>query len=123
MEKYTILVCDDEKDLVSVLKICLEAENYRVLEAYNGEQALDILQKEKVHMVLMDVMMPVMDGYQATMEIRKLSDRALANIPIIAMTANAFEEDRLAALKAGMNDRLAKPIQIEKLFEIMKKYL
>ena len=123
MEKYTILVCDDEKDLVSVLKICLEAENYRVLEAYNGEQALDILQKEKVHMVLMDVMMPVMDGYQATMEIRKLSNRALADIPIIAMTANAFAEDVQAAKTVGMNEHIAKPLDLRTLVRTLEKWL
>ena len=67
--------------------------------------------------------MPILDGYQATKEIRGLKNRELAEIPIIAMTANAFEEDRQSAMQAGMNDHLAKPIQIDKLYEMMKKYL
>ncbi len=67
--------------------------------------------------------MPIMNGYEATQEIRKLENRKLADNPIIAMTANAFEEDRISALKAGMNDHLAKPIQLEKLYEIMSRYL
>ena len=74
-------------------------------------------------LILMDVMMPIMNGYEATQEIRKLENRKLADIPIIAMTANAFEEDRIAAIKAGMNDHLSKPIQIDKLYEMMKRYL
>lgn len=71
----------------------------------------------------MDIMMPVMDGYQAAREIRKLSDPALANTPIVAMTANAFEEDKIAALDAGMNDHLAKPFRIEALYGVLDKFL
>ena len=67
--------------------------------------------------------MPVMDGYAATRAIRALPDRKLASIPILAMTANAFEEDRRAALKSGMNGHIAKPIQIDKLFEVLDSIL
>ena len=71
----------------------------------------------------MDVQMPVMDGYEATAAIRKLKDTALANIPIIALSANAFEEDRNKSLAAGMNDHIAKPIDINVLFQTIGKYL
>ena len=73
--------------------------------------------------VLMDVQMPVMNGYEATREIRKLENQDLASIPIIAMTANAFEEDKQDALKCGMNGHIAKPIDIQKLFETLDSVL
>ena len=74
-------------------------------------------------LVLMDVQMPVMNGYEATKLIRKLENRELANIPILAMTANAFEEDKQEALRAGMNGHVAKPINIEKLLETVEEIL
>lgn len=74
-------------------------------------------------LILMDVQMPLMDGYEATKQIRKLADRKIASIPIIAMTANAFEEDRQKALQAGMNGYIAKPIDISKMMEILKSFL
>ena len=70
-------------------------------------------------LVLMDVQMPLMDGYEATRTIRRLEDRELANIPILAMTANAFEEDRKEALRCGMNGHIVKPINVNKLFETL----
>ena len=121
-----VLVVDDVELNREIASAVITDAGLLVETAENGQAAVEMLTAKGdgyFDLVLMDIMMPVMDGYQATMEIRKLSNRALADIPIIAMTANAFEEDRLAALKAGMNDHLAKPIQIEKLFEIMKKYL
>ena len=121
-----VLVVDDVDLNREIAASVITDTGILVESAENGQVAVDMIAKSKVgyyDLVLMDVMMPVMDGYQATMEIRKLSNRALADIPIIAVTANAFEEDRLAALKAGMNDHLAKPIQIDKLYEMMKKYL
>ena len=76
-----------------------------------------------VDVVLMDVQMPEMDGYEATRRIRRLENQEIASKPIIAMTANAFEEDVQEALKAGMNDHMAKPIRIETLYALMRKYL
>ena len=96
---------------------------YDVVVAEDGEEAVNVFNKTNPDLVVLDVMMPKMNGYEATQEIRKLMNRKLADIPIIAMTANAFEEDRIAALKAGMNDHLAKPIHLEKLYEIVFKYL
>ena len=71
----------------------------------------------------MDIQMPVMDGYEATKAIRKLSDKALSEIPIVAMTANAFEEDRKKAFECGMNSHIAKPVDVEVLFETLKMIL
>ncbi len=94
--------------------------------AGNGQIAVDMVRASEpgfYQLVLMDVQMPVMNGYEATKEIRRLPDRALASIPIIAMTANAFEEDRQEALKCGMNGHIAKPIDVAKLFETLDEIL
>ena len=94
--------------------------------AENGQAALNKVANASpgyYSLVLMDVMIPLMNGYEATKAIRSLENPERAAIPIIAMTANAFEEDRLAAIQAGMNDHLAKPIQIDKLYEMLRKYL
>jgi CheY-like chemotaxis protein len=90
--------------------------------ADNGKEALERLQKEDsdyYDAVLMDIQMPVMDGYEATKQIRKLEDEELAGIPIIAMTANAFEEDKQQALQSGMNDFLTKPIDVDHLLSVL----
>ena len=94
--------------------------------AGNGKIAVDMLKESKpghYQLILMDVQMPVMNGYEATREIRKLENRQLASIPIIAMTANAFEEDKQEALKCGMNGHIAKPIDINNLFKTLDKVL
>ena len=94
--------------------------------AFDGHQAITkILQAEPgtYDIVLMDVQMPVMDGYEATRQIRKFSDKKRANIPIIAMTANAFEEDKKAAYDAGMNEHVAKPIVADILIDTMYRVL
>ena len=78
---------------------------------------------DTVDVVLMDVQMPEMDGYEATRRIRRLENQEIASKPIIAMTANAFEEDVQEALKAGMNDHMTKPIRIETLYALMRKNL
>ena len=110
---YTILVCDDEQDIVSALEIYLTAEGYRVLKAYNGKEALAVAAREEVHLILMDIMMPVMDGLTAARTIRAMYRRDAKTIPIIAMTANAFDEDRKRSREAGMNGHLAKPLNIQ----------
>lgn len=116
-----LLVEDNELNREIAVEILKEA-GFEIDEADDGTAAV-----EKVHnsspgyysVVLMDIQMPVMDGYEATKEIRAIEDEALASIPIIAMTANAFEEDRQAALNAGMNGHLAKPVETEKLFVVL----
>ena len=90
----------------------------------NGRLAADYMAQCKpgfIDLVLMDIMMPVMDGYAATRAIRALDDPAIANVPIIAMTANAFEEDRKKALAKGMNGHIAKPIDAQILYEVLDK--
>ena len=113
---YKVLVCDDEKDIVSAISIYLTSDGYEVIPARNGLEALDIVKHNDVHLVLMDIMMPEMNGYEAAKAIRAMNDRPDGkNIPIIAMTANSFAEDVQASLDAGMNAHLAKPLDIEKV--------
>ena len=116
---YRILVCDDERDIVSALRIYLTAEGYEVLEAYNGSEMLRLAATQEVHLILLDVMMPGMDGYEATRAIRLSEKVDAADIPIIALTANAFAEDAKAAHDAGMNAHLSKPLDFNKLKNIL----
>ena len=87
---YNILICDDESDIVNALKIYLAPEGYRLFEAFNGKQALEIVRENDIHLILLDVMMPVMDGITATSRIRELS-----NAPIILLTAKSETEDKV----------------------------
>ena len=118
---YRILVCDDEKDIVSALKIYLMADGYQVFEAYNGREALEILKNEDIHLVLMDIMMPVMNGYEAAKMIRSLEREDAKKVPIIAMTANAFTEDRIRAKEAGMDEHVAKPVDVKLLVKVISR--
>ena len=99
-----ILVCDDEKDIVSALKIYLEAEGYNVLTAYNGEEALQIVRNNNVQLCLMDIMMPVTDGITAMVNIREFS-----NIPVILLTAKGEDTDKILGLNVGADDYITKP--------------
>ena len=101
---YNILICDDEKDIVSALKIYLEAEGYRTFAAYNGREALAIIRAQEIHLVLMDIMMPVMDGIEAMVEIRKIS-----NVPVILLTAKSEDTDKVLGLTVGADDYVTKP--------------
>ena len=112
-----IVICDDDKDIVRALQIYLSNRNYELLCAYTGREALDFVKKGDVSLVLLDIMMPEMDGYEATERIRRLNRKDARTIPIIAMTANAFEEDRKKAVKAGMNGHIAKPISADVILE------
>ncbi len=104
----------------------MEEAGFTIEVAENGQAAVDMLRaSEPGHysLVLMDVQMPVMNGYEATQAIRGLEDRRLADIPILAMTANAFEEDKQEALRSGMNGHVPKPIDIATLLETMDSLL
>lgn len=90
---YTILVVDDEKDIVSALEIYLKAEGYRVLSACNGKEALAAAAREDVHLILMDIMMPVMDGLSAMAQLRQTS-----NVPVILLTAKGEDTDKVLGL-------------------------
>ena len=117
-----ILVVEDVELNREIAETILSDAGIQVVTAENGKQAVDYMKQVEhgfIDLILMDVMMPVMDGYEATRQIRKYNKE----VPIIAMTANAFEEDVKEALAAGMNDHLAKPIRIEILHKVMSKYL
>lgn len=101
---YNILVCDDEKDIVSALKIYLTSDGYQVFEAYNGKQAITVMQREEIHLVLMDIMMPEMDGIQAMVKIREIS-----NVPVILLTAKSEDTDKVLGLTVGADDYVTKP--------------
>lgn len=122
-KKRLLLVEDNELNREIALEI-LSTYGFRIDTAENGLEALDKVassQQGEYDLVLMDVQMPVMDGYEATKRIRLLDNPIKANIPIIAMTANAFDEDRKAAKECGMNGFLSKPIQIEEVIQVLRK--
>ena len=100
----TVLVCDDEKDIVSALKIYLESEGYAVECAYDGTQALSLLESRDISLVLMDIMMPVMDGISAMVKIRERS-----NVPVILLTAKGEDTDKILGLNVGADDYITKP--------------
>ena len=121
-----ILLAEDVEMNQEIAVAILEDAGFMVDVAGNGKIAVEILKKaepEYYQAVLMDVQMPVMNGYEATKEIRSLKNRRLASIPIIAMTANAFEEDRQEAMHYGMNGHIAKPIDVQNLFETLESVL
>lgn len=101
---YNILVCDDERDIVSALRIYLEPEGYRVLEAYNGQEALEVLSREQVHLVLLDIMMPKLDGISTIARLREYS-----NVPVIMLTAKSEDTDKVLGLNIGADDYITKP--------------
>ena len=100
----TVLVCDDEKDIVSALNIYLESEGYAVECAYDGAQALTLLESRDISLVLMDIMMPVMDGISAMVKIRERS-----NVPVILLTAKGEDTDKILGLNVGADDYITKP--------------
>ena len=101
---YHILICDDEQDIVNALKIYLNDADYILHEANNGREALAILQREDIHLVLMDIMMPEMDGMEAMVKIREKS-----NVPIILLTAKSEDSDKVLGLTVGADDYITKP--------------
>lgn len=101
---YNILICDDEKDIVNALKIYLNDANYKLYEAFNGKEALEIVAKQEIHLVLMDIMMPEMDGIETMMKIREKS-----NVPVILLTAKSEDADKVLGLTVGADDYITKP--------------
>lgn len=99
-----ILICDDEKDIVNALKIYLNDPDHQLYEAYNGRQALDVLSTEHIDLVLLDIMMPVMDGIETLAEIRKSY-----NMPVILLTAKSEDADKILGLNVGADDYITKP--------------
>ncbi len=126
LQKGRILLAEDNELNQEIAASILSDAGFSVEIAGNGQIAVDMLKQSQegyYQLILMDVQMPIMNGYEATKEIRKLSDKKLSSIPIFAMTANAFEEDKQEALRCGMNGHIAKPIDVEKLFEVLDKIL
>ena len=119
---YNVLVCDDEKDIVSALQIYLKSEGYQVFSAYNGKEALKIINREDIQLVLMDIMMPVMDGLETCRKIRTSNHPEGKNIPIIAMTAQVSQECMDKCQLAGMNGHLTKPVTSEKLIKTIMEF-
>ena len=101
---YTILICDDDSDILSALEIYLKQEGYRVVRAGNGREAVRIAEAQTVHLILLDVMMPVMDGIQAAVKIRETS-----NVPILFLSAKSEDTDRVLGLNMGGDDYITKP--------------
>lgn len=120
--KYNILVCDDEKDIVSAIEIYLAAEGYNVFKAYDGLEALDILKKEEIHLVLMDLMMPKMDGISTILKIREEN-----NIPIIILSAKSEITDKIIGLNIGADDYIVKPFNaielVARVNSILRRYM
>ena len=101
---YNVLICDDQPDIVNALKIYLKPEGYTVYTAENGVQALELVKEKDIHLILLDIMMPVMDGITATAKIREFS-----NVPIILLTAKSETEDKVLGLNVGADDYITKP--------------
>lgn len=111
---YNILICDDQPDIVNALKIYLSAEGYHLFEAYNGQEAVELARNQDIHLILLDVMMPGMDGIAATSKIREFS-----NVPIILLTAKSETEDKVLGLNVGADDYITKPfIPVEVLARV-----
>lgn len=101
---FNILVCDDDKEIVDAIDIYLSQEGYHILKAYDGLQAIEIMKKEEVHLILLDIMMPNLDGIRATRKIRETS-----SVPIIMLSAKSEDVDKILGLNIGADDYITKP--------------
>ena len=117
-DTYTILVADDDKEIVKVLSRLLELEGYKAVPAYNGMEALERLTEETVHLILLDVMMPKLDGFSTLMEVRRKK-----NIPVIILSAKTEESDKVLGLSMGADDYVAKPFQTAELMARIRSQL
>lgn len=118
MDKLTVLVVDDDREIVNSIAIYLENENYSVLKAFDGMQALELLANHEVHLILMDIMMPKMDGIAATLKIREQK-----NIPIILVSAKSEDADKIIGLTMGADDYIIKPYNPLELVARVKSQL
>ena len=115
---YNILICDDEKDIVSALKIYLASDDYNLYEAYDGREAIEIIEKNDIHLILLDIMMPGMDGMQVLNTIRR--ER---NTPVIFLTAKSEDTDKILGLNVGADDYVTKPFNPVELLARVKSQL
>lgn len=121
MEQFTVLVCDDDHSIVDAIEIYLKQAGYRVLKAYNGTEALHALEENEIHLILMDIMMPQLDGLQATIRIRESM-----NIPIIILSAKSEDTDKVLGLNFGADDYMTKPFNplelLARVKSLMRRY-
>ncbi len=115
---YNILICDDDRDIVSALDIYLTAEGYHTIAAYDGRQALKAVEENDVHLILMDVMMPNLDGIRATAKLREA-----CNVPIILLTAKSEDADKVLGLNIGADDYVTKPFNPMEVMARVKSQL
>ena len=115
---FNILVCDDDKEIVDAIDIYLSQEGYHILKAYDGLQAIEIMKKEEVHLILLDIMMPNLDGIRATRKIRETS-----SVPIIMLSAKSEEVDKITGLNIGADDYVTKPFNPLELIARVKSQL
>lgn len=115
---YNILICDDDKDIVSALDIYLTAEGYHTIPAYDGQQALKAVEENEVHLILMDIMMPHLDGIRATAKLREHN-----NVPIILLTAKSEDADKVLGLNIGADDYVTKPFNPVEVIARVKSQL
>ena len=125
LQDMCILLVEDNELNMEIAEFILEDKGASIIKAWNGKEAVDIFEAsepESIDVILMDIMMPVMDGLTATQTIRKLERKDAATVPILAMTANAFADDAKRSRQAGMNEHLSKPLDIGKVIEAIEKY-
>lgn len=115
---FNILVCDDDKEIVEAISVYLKNENYNVIKAYNGEEALKAIEENEIHLILLDVMMPKLDGLNATIKIRQNS-----NIPIIILSAKSEDTDKILGLNFGADDYITKPFNPLELIARVKSQM
>ena len=115
---YNVLVCDDDREIVEAIEIYLSQEGYKVLKAYDGEEALKVLDREKVDLLIIDVMMPKLDGIRATLKIREKK-----NMPIIILSAKSEDADKILGLNVGADDYMTKPFNPLELTARVKSQL
>jgi DNA-binding response OmpR family regulator len=121
MDSKKILIVDDEADLVETVRFPLEMEGYRVLVSYNGEDALNLARKENPDLILLDLMLPKLDGYKVC-RLLKFDDR-YKHIPILMLTAKTQEKDKALGIETGANEYITKPFEMDDLLKKVKVYL
>jgi DNA-binding response OmpR family regulator len=121
MNPKKILVVDDEADLVKTIQFALEAEGYQVLVSFNGEDALNQSRKENPDLILLDIMLPKLEGYKVCRLLK--FDKQYKHIPILMLTAKTQQKDRLLGMESGADEYITKPFDMEKLTEKIKAHL
>ena len=114
----SVLICDDEKDIVDALKIYLSSENYEIHAAYNGMEAIEAVKNNNIDLILLDIMMPVMDGIQTTSKLREIT-----NVPIIFLTAKSQDSDKILGLNIGADDYITKPFNPVEVLARVRSHL